>query len=98
MPIPRKRKWLLTLLVAGMFLLHQDCWNWHRIKPLLFGFLPVGLTYHALYMLLASAMMWTLVRFAWPAGLDAMEGEDTAGPGEPSAAAAEKGKAPPRAR
>ncbi len=32
--IPRmncKIKLLLTLMVAGVYLLHQDCWNWRKI-------------------------------------------------------------------
>jgi hypothetical protein len=38
---------LLTLLVAGVYVLHQDFWNWKKAEPLVFGFLPVGLAYHA---------------------------------------------------
>jgi hypothetical protein len=61
---------LLVLIVFAVYLLHQDFWNWTRVEPLLFGFLPVGLWYHAAYSLLASALMWLLVRFAWPKSLE----------------------------
>lgn len=61
-----KKTWLLTVLVAVFFLLHQDVWNWQRVDPLLFGFLPVGLWYHALYSVAAAGVMWVLVRHAWP--------------------------------
>ena len=63
---------LLVLLVLGVFLLHQDFWNWRR-SELVFGFLPVGLAYHAGYAILAAALMWVLVKFAWPKELDEME-------------------------
>ena len=61
---------LLTLLVVGVYLLHQDFWNWKVAEPLLFGFLPVGLAYHAGYSILASVMMGILVKFAWPKHLE----------------------------
>jgi len=37
------RKLFLSLMVLAVFLLHQDCWNWKKTEPLVFGFLPVGL-------------------------------------------------------
>jgi hypothetical protein len=66
---------LLTLLVAGVYILHQDFWNWKRAEPLVFGFLPVGLAYHAGYSILASVTMAILVKFAWPAHLESAEPE-----------------------
>ena len=64
---------LLTLMVSGVYLLHQDFWNWTRVEPLLFGLVPVGLWYHAVYSLVASALMWLLVKFAWPRSLEEIE-------------------------
>jgi uncharacterized oligopeptide transporter (OPT) family protein len=61
---------LLTLLVLVVYLLHQDYWNWATAEPLVFGFLPVGLAYHAGYSILASILMAVLVRFAWPKHLE----------------------------
>ncbi|MDQ3814929.1 MAG: hypothetical protein M3347_13375 [Armatimonadota bacterium] len=73
-------KWLLTLWVLVVALLHQDFW-WWKDKTLVFGFLPVGLAYHVFYAFLASLTMWILVRFAWPSHLERFEPVD-----EPSAA------------
>jgi len=64
---------LLTLVVIGVYLLHQDSWNWKKAEPLVFGFLPIGLAYHAGYSILASVTMALLVRFAWPKHLEATE-------------------------
>ncbi len=61
---------LLTLLVVAVYLLHQDFWNWKRATPLILGFLPVGLAYHAAYSILASVTMAVLVKFAWPKHLE----------------------------
>lgn len=64
---------LLTLLVIAVYLLHQDSWNWKKAEPLVLGFLPIGLAYHAGYSILASVTMALLVRFAWPKHLEATE-------------------------
>jgi len=63
----------LLALVAGVYALHQDVWNWQRIEPLLFGFIPVGLAYHLAYSIVAALMMAVLVKFAWPAHLEKYE-------------------------
>ena len=60
---------VLTLAVLLLYLLHQDFWFW-RDSRLVFGVLPMGLFYHAAYCLACAGMMWALVKFAWPAGLD----------------------------
>ena len=63
-------RWVLVVAVAGLYLLHQDVWFWDVARPLVLGFLPVGLVYHAAYSLAVAALMWVLVRFAWPAHLE----------------------------
>ena len=73
---------LLTLLVVGVYLLHQDVWNWRKTDPLLFGFLPVGLAYHAGYSILASVLMAILVKFAWPRHLENVQPEPGTAPRE----------------
>ena len=60
---------VLTLAVLLLYALHQDFWFW-RDGTLVFGVLPIGLFYHAVYCLACAALMWALVRFAWPASLD----------------------------
>jgi hypothetical protein len=66
------KKLLLLLLVAGVYVLHQDFWNWKNSDVVL-GFLPVGLAYHAGYSILAAILMAVLVKFAWPKHLEDVE-------------------------
>jgi hypothetical protein len=61
----------LTFVVLAYYALHQDVWFWRSAAPLVFGVLPVGLFYHACYVVGASALMWLLVSRAWPARLEA---------------------------
>ena len=68
---------LLPILVALLYGLHQDFWFWRDARPLVFGFLPVGLAYHALYCVAISLMMWMLTRVAWPAHLEQASPETT---------------------
>lgn len=72
------RPWGLTLAVVGLLALHQDIWYWTTARPLVWGFLPVGLFYHALYTLLVAGVMMVLVRYAWPSEIErqAEAGED----------------------
>ena len=64
---------LLTLLVVAVYVLHQDFWNWKKADPLVFGFLPIGLAYHAAYSIVAALTMALLVKFAWPKDLEQVE-------------------------
>jgi hypothetical protein len=66
---------LLTALVAAIYVLHQDFWNWKKANPLVFGFLPIGLAYQAGYSVLAAVMMAVLVRMVWPKHLENVEPE-----------------------
>ena len=56
--------------VILLYVLHQDFWFWHDARPLVFGFLPIGLFYHAAFTIASSAALWLLVAFAWPAHLE----------------------------
>jgi hypothetical protein len=69
------RNVILTLLVIAVYVLHQDFWNWKKAQPLVFGFLPPGLAYHAGYSILAAVTMAILVRFAWPSHLENVQPE-----------------------
>jgi hypothetical protein len=69
------KTFLLTTLVAVVYALHQDFWNWKQADPLIFGFLPIGLAYHAGYSVLAAATMAVLVWRAWPKHLENVEPE-----------------------
>jgi hypothetical protein len=66
---------LLTALVAVVYVLHQDFWNWKQACPLIFGFLPIGLAYQAGYSILAAALMAVLVKTAWPKHLEDVKPE-----------------------
>jgi hypothetical protein len=64
------KKLLLTAAVAALYVLHQDFWNWRTAHPLVFGFVPIGLFYHACFAVAASLLMWLLVSLAWPGHLE----------------------------
>ena len=68
---------LLAVVVAALYVLHQDIWFWREARPLVFGFLPIGLAYHAAYCVAIALLMWTLTRVAWPEHLESAA-EDTA--------------------
>ena len=61
---------LLTVATVSLFVLHQDIWLWREARPLVFGFLPVGLAYHGAFCVAAALLMWALTRLAWPSHLD----------------------------
>ena len=63
-------RFILAGIVIAVYLLHQDLWFWQTAQPLVFGFLPIGLFYHAVFCLLCSVMMILLVKFAWPVQFD----------------------------
>jgi hypothetical protein len=60
----------LTLLIVILLIAHEDTWFWGVATPLLFGFLPIGLAYHAFYTLAAAALMLLVCRWVWPSHLD----------------------------
>jgi hypothetical protein len=64
------RTGLPAFLAGVLYLLHQDVWFWRTARPLVFGFLPIGLFYHAAFTVCCAALMWILVKVAWPAHLE----------------------------
>lgn len=60
---------LLVAAVLLVYVLHQDIWFW-RSSYLVFGFIPIGLFYHACFSGAAALLMWLLVTFAWPSHLE----------------------------
>lgn len=71
---------LIAPITVLVYVLHQDFWFWRAARPLVFGFLPIGLFYHAAYTAGISLFMWYVVRRAWPSHLEG-SGDDTRGPG-----------------
>lgn len=67
---PPLRALLLGAASVLVYLLHHDLWFWRSRTPLVAGFLPIGLAYHALYCLLVAALMWAFTAWAWPARLE----------------------------
>jgi hypothetical protein len=61
---------LLLILVGALYVLHQDFWFWRAARPLVFGFIPIGLFYHACYAVVTAIVMGVLVKHAWPAELE----------------------------
>jgi hypothetical protein len=74
---PIMRKALLVLATVLVYVLHQDVWFWRTARPLVFGFLPIGLFYHALFSVVAAGLMALLVKFAWPGHLERQAERDT---------------------
>jgi len=75
------KNFVLFLLVVLVGVAHQDLWNWREANPMIFGFLPVGLAYHAAYSIAAAVMMALLVKFAWPKNLEKLEPPSPQPPG-----------------
>jgi hypothetical protein len=66
---------LIWLLVAVLIIVHQDFWYWED-STLVFGFMPIGLFYHACISL-AAGMVWLLACvFAWPQELAEVDAAD----------------------
>jgi hypothetical protein len=61
---------VLVSLVLGAYVLHQDVWFWSTARPLVFGFLPIGLFYHIAFTVACSVLLWLLVTYAWPSHLE----------------------------
>ena len=65
-----RRSVLLGLAVLALYVAHQDFWFRDVARPLVFGFLPIGLFYHVVLCLAIAGLMWVLVRCAWPVRLE----------------------------
>ncbi len=61
-------KYAVYGLVVLLLIIHQDFWFWDD-KTLLFGFMPIGLFYHACISLAAAATWFLATIFCWPAEL-----------------------------
>ena len=61
---------LLAIAVVALYVLHQDFWFWRTARPFVFGFIPIGLFYHACFAVAVSLLMWMLVKHAWPSHLE----------------------------
>lgn len=60
---------VFIIIFIVLALLHQDFWNWDS-KTLVFGFMPMGLAYHAAYSLVAAIFWAVVIKMAWPTELE----------------------------
>jgi hypothetical protein len=60
--------WIWVLVVA-LIILHQDNWLWDN-GYLVFGFMPVGLFFHACISIAAALTWYLATKFAWPHELE----------------------------
>lgn len=65
MPAKRSGPMVIGLLVVVLLILHQDNWFWDS-DTLVFGFIPIGLFYHACLSIAASVVWFLATRIAWP--------------------------------
>ncbi|KAA5541873.1 DUF3311 domain-containing protein [Roseiconus nitratireducens] len=57
--------WIIAALVLLLLILHQDNWFWTD-DTLVFGFLPIGLLWHA-GISIGASLTWALATvIAWP--------------------------------
>ena len=63
--------WTLAGLLA---VLHNDLWWWDD-NTLVFGFMPIGLAFHAMYSVIAAGLWVLAIRIAWPHELEKMAEE-----------------------
>jgi hypothetical protein len=66
--------------VVVLYVLHQDFWFWRDARPLVFGFLPIGLFYHAAFTVATAGALWLLVKYAWPHHLEDASRSGAEGP------------------
>lgn len=56
-------------IIVLLIIAHQDIWYWDD-PTLVFGFMPIGLLYHATISVLAACTWFLATIFAWPHGLE----------------------------
>jgi|KBSSwiS6_1023812.scaffolds.fasta_scaffold01124_2 hypothetical protein len=60
------KKGISVLIIAGLYILHQDFWFWRQARPLVFGALPIGLFYHVAFTVATSVVLAIFVKLLWP--------------------------------
>lgn len=62
-------KYVIWSIIVLLLILHQDNWFWND-GTLVFGFMPIGLFYHACISLAAGVTWYLATVFCWPTGLE----------------------------
>ena len=70
---------LVIALIILLAILHHDWWWWDAKEPLVLGFMPVGLAWHAGISLAAGLVGLVAVKFCWPDHLDEEDDDGEAG-------------------
>ena len=65
-------KYVVVALIVLLAILHQDFWWWDS-RQTLFGFLPIGLAWHAGISIAAGLVGLLAVTTCWPTHLDSDE-------------------------
>ena len=74
--------WIVVIAIL-LAALHQDFWLWDK-ADLLFGVMPMGLGYHALYSVVVALFWAMVIKVAWPPEPNTEpELNDPPPPGEP---------------
>jgi hypothetical protein len=68
-------KSLIIALVLLLLILHNDVWFWDS-EELLFGFMPIGLAYHAGFSVSAALLWYIASKVAWPSRLEQWADEE----------------------
>ena len=69
----------LWIAIVVLIVLHQDNWFWDD-GTLVFGFLPIGLFYHAGISLAAATTWYLATQFCWPTNLVGETAEGASAP------------------
>ena len=62
-------RYVAYLLLALLYVAHLDVWFWD--DPRLVLGLPIGFTYHIVWMVAVAGVLCLAVRYAWPTELEA---------------------------
>ena len=65
----KNMKTLVWVLVVILLIIHQDFWFWEDSR-LVFGFIPIGLFYHACISIAAGIVWYVATVVAWPEEID----------------------------
>jgi hypothetical protein len=61
-----KAPWLGWIALLAPAVLMFDFWNWSDARPLLFGWMPVGLWWPALITIFTVPLYWLAFKLVWP--------------------------------
>jgi len=66
-------------LIVLLAIVHHDFWWWDAKEPLVFGFIPIGLAWHAFISIAAGIVGAIAVKYCWPEHLDEEHADEEGG-------------------